>query len=316
MADRHPTLIDWVQRNISAEVSCTCCLKAHLLAIPLSYFDIFQVSHITRKCNLLAGEELTVGGENVLLGLGLGPDVRRQDRVGLREGVEGGADEIARGAGVADAVRVDVLEAGELENLADGWSTDEASATWSGDKAHRDGATLASDSAVDRVRSADVTAPVAAADGDDVLLRSDDCGTDGNGRLAGGLDTEADVALAVTDDDEGLEGVARAGLRRLLNGNDADDVLLELQELVDDLVLLDGKRMVEDLLNRCDLAGLHQAAEFGGGDPLLSAGSTGSAIAVLTAAEARLLLTRLLRHGGPITRAGSTPHRKKHGGEL
>ena len=59
-------------------------------------------------------------------------------------------------------------------------------------------------------------------------------------------------------------------MRRLVRVAHLHDLVLELrQEEVDNLVLLDGKRVKVDLLHALDLASLHQTAELGDGLPLL-----------------------------------------------
>lgn len=68
--------------------------------------------------------------------------------------------------------------------------------------------------------STKVVAPVAAADGDDAELGDDDRRTDGGGNLLRGLDAETDVALGVTNDDDGLEPGALTGTGLLLDGLD------------------------------------------------------------------------------------------------
>ena len=81
-----------------------------------------------------------------------------------------------------------------------------------------------------------VGTPVTTTDGDDAELSDDDGGTDSGGNLLGGLDTETDVALGVTNDDNGLEAGALTGTGLLLDGLDLHDLILELgQEVVDDL---------------------------------------------------------------------------------
>ena len=47
------------------------------------------------------------------------------------------------------------------------------------------------------------------------------------------------------------------------------DLILQLQEVVDNLVLLDGQGVQVDLLHALDLAGLDETAELGDGLPLL-----------------------------------------------
>ena len=70
------------------------------------------------------------------------------------------------------------------------------------------------------MRETEVGAPVASSDGDDAQLGDDDGGTDGSGDFLGGLDSETDVALRVTDDDNGLESGALTGTGLLLDGLD------------------------------------------------------------------------------------------------
>lgn len=65
-----------------------------------------------------------------------------------------------------------------------------------------------------------VGTPVTAADGDDAQLGDDDSGTDGGSDFLGGLDTETDVSVRVTNDDDGLETGALTGTGLLLDGLD------------------------------------------------------------------------------------------------
>merc|ERR1740130_1547649 len=112
--------------------------------------------------------------------------------------------------------------------------------------------------------------PVTTHDGHDVDLGVDDGTADGGGNLLGGLDAEADVAVEVADNDEGLEAVAGTSSGLLLHRHDLHDLILESgEEEVDDLVLLDGHREVVDVVDETDLAVLHEAAELGARDPLL-----------------------------------------------
>ena len=59
----------------------------------------------------------------------------------------------------------------------------------------------------------------------------DDGAADGRGRLLGALDAEADVAVAVADDDEGLEAGALAGARLLLHGGYLHHLVLKQEQL-------------------------------------------------------------------------------------
>lgn len=68
--------------------------------------------------------------------------------------------------------------------------------------------------------STKVGSPVATTDGDDAQLGDDNGSTDSGGNLLGGLDTETDVTLRVTDDNDGLETGTLTGTGLLLDGLD------------------------------------------------------------------------------------------------
>ena len=70
------------------------------------------------------------------------------------------------------------------------------------------------------VRLTKVGAPVSATDGDDVELGDDDGGADGGSDFLGGLDTETDVAVGVTNEDDSLEAGTLTGTGLLLDGLD------------------------------------------------------------------------------------------------
>lgn len=83
-----------------------------------------------------------------------------------------------------------------------------------------DGTALAALLAGQGVRLTEVGSPVASSDGDDAQLGDNDGGTDSSGNFLGGLDAETDVALRVTDDDDGLETCSLTGTGLLLDGLD------------------------------------------------------------------------------------------------
>jgi hypothetical protein len=74
------------------------------------------------------------------------------------------------------------------------------------------------------VRLTKVGTPVSSSDGDDAQLGDDDSGTDGSGNFLGSLDSETDVALGVTNDDDGLESGSLTGTGLLLDGLDLNFV--------------------------------------------------------------------------------------------
>jgi len=70
------------------------------------------------------------------------------------------------------------------------------------------------------VRLTKVGTPVTSADGENSELGDGDSGTDGSSDFLRGLDTETDVALRVTDEDDGLEAGTLTGTGLLLDGFD------------------------------------------------------------------------------------------------
>ena len=87
---------------------------------------------------------------------------------------------------------------------------------------------------------AQLSAPETSPHGNNGELGHDDGTTDGGGDLLAALDTESDVAVVVTDGDEGLEPGALTGPGLLLDRHDLENLVLEgwAQEQVNDLVLL------------------------------------------------------------------------------
>ena len=72
----------------------------------------------------------------------------------------------------------------------------------------------------ERVRQTKVGTPVTTSYGDNTELGDDDGGTDSSSNFLGGLDTETNVTLGVTDDDNGLESGSLTGTGLLLDGLD------------------------------------------------------------------------------------------------
>lgn len=70
------------------------------------------------------------------------------------------------------------------------------------------------------MRLTEVGTPVTATDGENAQLGDDDGGTDGSSDFLGGLDTETNVALGVTDDNDGLEAGTLTSTGLLLDGLD------------------------------------------------------------------------------------------------
>jgi hypothetical protein len=148
-----------------------------------------------------------------------------------------------------------------------------------------------------RVRKTQVCTPVTSSDGQNAQLGDDDGSTDSSCDFLRGLDTETNVSLRITNDNDSLESGTLTGTSLLLDGLDLQlidssvirdskymptilrissraaylhNLILELgQEEVHNLVLLDGQRVQVDLLHRLDLSILDETAELGNWLPLL-----------------------------------------------
>ena len=83
-----------------------------------------------------------------------------------------------------------------------------------------DGTTLGALLDRQRVRLTKVGTPVTSTDGENAELGDDDGGADSSSDFLGGLDTETDVTLGVTDDNDGLEAGTLTGTGLLLDGFD------------------------------------------------------------------------------------------------
>jgi hypothetical protein len=70
------------------------------------------------------------------------------------------------------------------------------------------------------VRLTEVGAPVSSSDRHNAELSDDDGGADSSRDFLGGLDTETNVALRVSNDDDGLESSTLTGTGLLLDGLD------------------------------------------------------------------------------------------------
>lgn len=76
------------------------------------------------------------------------------------------------------------------------------------------------------MRLTEVGTPVTSSDGQDREFGDDDGGTDGGCDFFGGLDTETNVTLTVTDDNDGLESGTLTGTGLLLDRFDLHRILL------------------------------------------------------------------------------------------
>lgn len=136
----------------------------------------------------MVGQEV---GE-LLVGVGLEgggfPQVRRDEAVGVAEGLEGGLDEVPLGPGVSGGAREDVLDAREGHDLLHRERPHDRGSAGRRDEANHNGAALAGDLHRHGVGETELVAPVAAAHRDQIQLGRDDGTADSRGDLLTDLD--------------------------------------------------------------------------------------------------------------------------------
>lgn len=178
--------------------------------------------------------------------LGLLPEVRREETVGVGDGNKGSLEGILERLGRSRRGSVDVVNTCQLQETLHGWRGDKAGTTWSRNELTKiksancincivglcwesthtngDGTALARLLDWDGVWVTEVGAPVATTNWHHRELRDDDRSADGSCNFLGGLDAETNVALAVSNDDNCLETGALTSTSLLL---DWLDLLLE-----------------------------------------------------------------------------------------
>jgi len=202
--------------------------------------------------------------------LGLGPEIRGEERVGAGQSIKGSLDEVAEGLGATSGGGEAIVDSGIVEYLLGHTTSDDASSAGSGHKTHVDGTAMARHLHRHGVGHTDFVTPITTAHGHNVELGVDDRSADSGGDFLGALDSETDVTVGISDDDKCLKAGTLTGTCLLLHGGDLHHLILELgaEEVVEDLELLDGEREEVDVLKRLDLSALHEASELGHGDPI------------------------------------------------
>lgn len=238
---------------------------------------------------------------------GLLPEVRSQEAISVTNSGESSLEGVLGSSGLTGGVGVSVFDTSHIQKLLDSWGGDDTGTTWGRDESDEDGTTLAGGLVWKGVWLTKRGTPVTSSDRDDGELSNDNGSSDGGSNFLGGLDTETNVTVSVTNNDDSLESGSLTGTGLLLNWLDLHDLVLETwEELVDDLELLNWQGVEVDLLQGSDLAGLHETTELGDWLPallfLLSATSsattaswTTTATTGTTTAEAATLLL-LFRH--------------------
>ena len=205
-----------------------------------------------------------VGQERILL-----PQLGTQVSVGGTKGIEDGLDKVTHGTGVTTRTRVAVINTGHVQQLLSGRRRNQSGTARGRDQPNTEGTTLSSDLAGHSVGHTTLTSPVSTTDGGDVELGCNDGSTNGSGDFGRALDSKTQVSGGISDGHEGLETGTLTGRGLLLDGHDLHDLILELvlEEVVNDLGFLDGKRKEEDLFDGSNLLFLYKTPKLGDGDP-------------------------------------------------
>ena len=199
---------------------------------------------------------------------GLAPEIWGKVLVGLGESLEGSLDKVLGGSGMARGAGVAIIDTCELEELLGHWSTDNTGSTRCGHELDSDGGALSRDLAWHGMDRSDLVTPIASSHWNKLELGGDEGTLDGDLDFLSDLDSESNVAVLVTDDNDGLEAGSLTSHGLLLNGDDLHDLIRELnfvgsKEILDDSGLLDWDRVGIDLLKRVDVSVLDKSSELG-----------------------------------------------------
>jgi hypothetical protein len=221
--------------------------------------------------------------------LSLRPELGCEEPVESLQGVDRCLHAVSEGLGVALGLGENVLNTGELQHLLGSLTRHNASSPGSRDETHTHGTTLAGDLVGHSVGLADLCTPITTTHGDDIELGINKSTTDSSSNFLRTLHTETNVAVLITNNNEGLEASTLAGTSLLLDGGDLHDLLLQgrAQEVLNNLILLDWEGEKIDLLKGLDLSILYETAELGDGGPfliitLVATGATATATAAIT----------------------------------
>lgn len=189
-------------------------------------------------------------------GLSLGPEIRGKDSIDVSHGIEGSLEEVLSGLSLSLRLGEAIVDSSELKEFLGGGSTDDTGSSGSGDESHYDGSGLSSGLARNSVGLTDLVTPIPSSDRDDVLLGDLETLSNGDLDLLCTLDSNSDMSVLVSDCEDSLESCSLSSLGLLLDRGNLDNFINEVgsDELINDLVLLDGERVGEDFLKSLNLS--------------------------------------------------------------
>jgi len=104
------------------------------------------------------------------------------------------------------------------------------------------------------VGRSDLVTPISSSNGHDSELSKDDGSSNGSGNFLSALDSESNVSISISNDDESFESGSLTSTGLLLDGHNLHNLILDLgaEELINDLIFLDGESKKIDLLEFLD----------------------------------------------------------------
>jgi hypothetical protein len=156
----------------------------------------------------------------------------------------------------------------------------------------------------------ELVTPVTTTYGDKGELGGNEGSLDGNLDFLGELDTETNVALVVTDDNDGLKAGTLTGLGLLLDGYDLHHLVGEgtlglLDELVNNGGLFDGDGVSVNFLEGGNVSVLDETAELGLGNPVVLV-ATETAAGTATTSTAATVTTATTTVTSAVTTASES----------
>jgi hypothetical protein len=148
----------------------------------------------------------------------------------------------------------------EGEEFFGDWGCDDSGTSGGWDETYTDGTTSAVDFSWDCVGFADFVSPVASSDGDDGEFGGDDGSTDSGGYFFGAFNTESNVSVLVSNNNECLESGSLTCTGLFLDRHNFHDFIFEnggREKPVNNLGFFDRERMKVDFFDEFDLAILY-----------------------------------------------------------
>jgi hypothetical protein len=198
------------------------------------------------------------------------PEIRSQETVSVTNGSESSLDKVTESTGRTTRGGITIGDTSQLEDTLGSGRGNDTSTTGSRDQTRHNGTTTTRNLARNGVRLTKVGTPVTTTNGDDSELSEDDTTTNSSSNFLGTLDTQTDMTVFITNDNESLETGTLTSSGLLLNRHDLHDLISELgEEIIDDLILLDRKREEVDFFDRLDLVSLDETTKLGDRNPFV-----------------------------------------------